>query len=92
MQIGQHVVCIAEPWLMNAKFMVQQYRAGMTFPTKGKVYTVRDIFDVPEVANPAHVTNIRLDEILNPPRRYIIKGVGSIGTFERGFPAIYFKI
>lgn len=56
-RIGQLVVCIRD-------FSSRRPLPGEVFPTKGMVYTVRDIVDGKLVGN--NKTYIRLEEIVNP--------------------------
>lgn len=57
----EHWVCIKEP---RPAFLKQW--SQITFPTKGKVYTMREMFLGPNSSNEI-VMNCRLNELVNQP-------------------------
>ncbi len=77
---GQHVACIAEiPQFKDV-------RAGVRYPVKGVVYTVRQVCE--GVCRPGKT--LLLEEIVNPEINYRYQGV-PLGRLERRFYAERFR-
>lgn len=83
MQIGQHVVCINDQWPTPRK---DDRQIGVAYPSKGVVYTVRDVVPCPIGRSRACLL---LREITNPVLGYTWRGKKF--KAERSFRADWFR-
>ena len=81
MHPGCHVVCINDEFKRR-----DDARAGVRYPVKGVVYTVRAVHQGISILGPAYL----LEEIVNPKLPYKFKGI-RIGILEKRFDASRFR-